>query len=107
MEDRFNYSNFDPDFEHAKELRRLEDEQIEQLKRMRGDIMTVISPPKTQTCIPIYRDWERAHDRLWNLYFSGNCKYPESKFRRRFRMRRSLFFRIQHDIEQAEPFFTQ
>ncbi|GAB2213569.1 hypothetical protein Droror1_Dr00017879 [Drosera rotundifolia] len=79
---RFNYSDFDLDFENAKELRWLEDKQIEQLEWMRGDIMTSISPPKTQTRIPIHRDWERAHDHLWNLYFSANCRYPESKFRR-------------------------
>ncbi|GAB2231445.1 hypothetical protein Droror1_Dr00010452 [Drosera rotundifolia] len=103
----FNYSDFDPDFEHAKELRQLEDQQIEQLERIRGDIMKAICPPISRTRISIHRDWERAHDELWNLYFSTNCKYLESKFRCRFRMRHNLFFRIQDDIEKAEPYFTQ
>ncbi|GAB2292232.1 hypothetical protein Dimus_026481, partial [Dionaea muscipula] len=36
-----------------------------------------------------------------------DSSYSTHMFRRRFRMRWSLFFRIQADIEAAEPFFTQ
>ncbi len=42
----------------------------------------------------IYRERERAHERLFEDYFSENPTYDSVKFRRRFRMRRELFLLI-------------
>lgn len=78
-----------------------------EVQRLRPYIMTAISPPIPRQRIYINRDRVRAYEELWNLYFSPNCMYSDSMFRRRFRMRRELFFRIQKDIESANSYFTQ
>ena len=56
----------------------------------------------------IDRGREAAYQQLVNDYFSGaNSTYPESKFRRRFRMRRQLFERIVERLGQEEIYFQQ
>ncbi|KAL9667178.1 hypothetical protein QQ045_001527 [Rhodiola kirilowii] len=55
----------------------------------------------------IYRDREEGHAKLYRDYFSDYPTYPESMFRRRFRMRRSLFLRIQEAISTHDDYFTQ
>jgi hypothetical protein len=46
-------------------------------------------------------------DRLISDYFSDNPAYPDYYFRRRFRMRRSLFRCIVNALGEWSPFFTQ
>lgn len=46
-----------------------------------------------------------GHQRLLNDYFNPNCIYPESIFRRRFRMSRNLFERIRLDFVAFEKYF--
>jgi hypothetical protein len=48
-----------------------------------------------------------AHDRLFEDYFTDDCNYPPSYFRRRYRMRRSLFLRIVDRLGEYSPYFTQ
>lgn len=48
-----------------------------------------------------------GHQRLFLDYFAESPVYPPNKFRRRFRMQRSLFNRIQIVIEAHEPYFVQ
>ncbi|XP_055586729.1 uncharacterized protein LOC129739346 [Uranotaenia lowii] len=45
--------------------------------------------------------------RLIADYFSEQPLYSEEQFRRRFRMRRSLFIRIVNDVEAKNEYFTQ
>ena len=40
-------------------------------------------------------------------YFSENPIYSPAHFRRRFRMRRSLFEKILEDLDEANPYFKQ
>ena len=53
------------------------------------------------------RNREEGHARLFHDYFSNNPTYPEESFRRRFRMRRSLFLRIQEAVTVHDCYFTQ
>lgn len=56
----------------------------------------------------INRGREAAYQQLINDYFSGaNSTYPEAKFRRRFRMRPTLFQRIVDQLEAGDDFFKQ
>ncbi|KAF8389027.1 hypothetical protein HHK36_025712 [Tetracentron sinense] len=53
----------------------------------------------------IQRDRVKGHERLYNDYFAENLVYSSIQFRRRFRMRRPLFLRIQSAIEAHDPYF--
>lgn len=53
------------------------------------------------------RNREEGHARLFQDYFSDKPTYPEASFRRRFRMRRLLFLRIQEAIIVHDNYFTQ
>ncbi|XP_075473417.1 uncharacterized protein LOC142504434 [Primulina tabacum] len=55
----------------------------------------------------IQRNREAGHARLFNDYFSTNPVYPNQIFRRRFLMRRELFFRIVNALEDRSPYFQQ
>ena len=55
----------------------------------------------------IHRDREDAHTRLLNDYFTDNCIYPPNYFRRRYRMRRSLFLRITERLGEYSSYFTE
>ncbi|KAL6554254.1 hypothetical protein OROMI_019927 [Orobanche minor] len=53
------------------------------------------------------RNREEGHARLYHDYFSDTPTYPKESFRRRFRMRRSLFLRIQEAVVVHDNYFTQ
>ena len=55
----------------------------------------------------INRNRSFGHQRIFHDYFSENPTYPDYIFRRRFRMRRNLFLRIQAAIESHDPYFVQ
>ncbi|EHS62875.1 uncharacterized protein PGTG_21248 [Puccinia graminis f. sp. tritici CRL 75-36-700-3] len=55
----------------------------------------------------INRNRLEGHQRLYEDYFSEDAIYPDYLFRRRFRMRRSLFLRIVEDIQEADRYFVQ
>ena len=55
----------------------------------------------------IERDRLAGHKRLYLDYFSDTPVYPPNLFRRRFRMSRNLFLRIQHEVEAYESYFIQ
>jgi hypothetical protein len=55
----------------------------------------------------IHRNRLQGHMQLYNDYFSENPTYPENIFRRRFRMRRSLFLKIINAISQEDKYFIQ
>ena len=48
-----------------------------------------------------------GHRKLYDDYFVEELVYPPKLFRRRFRMRRSLFLRILSTVEVHEPYFIQ
>ncbi|XP_038678360.1 uncharacterized protein LOC119979801 [Tripterygium wilfordii] len=49
----------------------------------------------------------QGHERIFNDYFAESPVYNDAMFRRRFRMNRALFLRIQSTIEMHEPYFQQ
>nr|XP_017228190.1 PREDICTED: putative nuclease HARBI1 [Daucus carota subsp. sativus] len=55
----------------------------------------------------INRDRAFGHQCIYRDYFSDNPTYPDHIFRRRFRMRKSLFLRIQTAIESHDSYFVQ
>ena len=55
----------------------------------------------------IWRDRIDAHNRLMKNYFMENPTYPESYFRRRFRMSTDLFRRIAEKLASHDRFFQQ
>ncbi|KAK3182868.1 hypothetical protein Dsin_030154 [Dipteronia sinensis] len=55
----------------------------------------------------INRDRAGSHDRIWNDYIIDECKYPSKYFRRRFRMRCELFWRILSNVEAHDVYFMQ
>ncbi|XP_074306457.1 uncharacterized protein LOC141641704 [Silene latifolia] len=55
----------------------------------------------------IKRDRDGACEILMNDYFVDRPLYPEAMFRRRFRMHRSLFFRIVEGVAAQESYFQQ
>jgi hypothetical protein len=55
----------------------------------------------------INSDREVAHFRLWHDYFNDDCVYPPSFFRRRYRMRRTLFLSIMHKLSEISPYFSE
>ena len=55
----------------------------------------------------VNRDREAADHRLFNDYFADNPLYNEDQFRRRYRMRRSLFLRIVDAVKDHDQYFQQ
>ena len=55
----------------------------------------------------IRRDRVQGNDRLYRDYFADTPTFGPRLFRRRFRMNRPLFFRIQHAVEAYDPYFVQ
>ncbi|XP_074355919.1 uncharacterized protein LOC141695581 [Apium graveolens] len=55
----------------------------------------------------INRNRASGHQRIYRDYFADNPTYPDYIFRRRFRMRRSLFSRIQEAVESHDLYFVQ
>ncbi|XP_057248203.1 uncharacterized protein LOC130590188 [Beta vulgaris subsp. vulgaris] len=77
-------------------------------------VQTIVAPiiealkehlPKKKIIIP--RDRADANQRLMNDYFVDRPLYTEDMFRRRFRMRRPLFFRIMNAVAAKDKFFQQ
>ena len=74
------------------------DEIIEKL------VMETSQPKRHRS---IRRNHLVGHERLFLDYFSLISIYPPTLFRRRFRMKRSLFLRIQSKIEAHDSYFVQ
>jgi hypothetical protein len=55
----------------------------------------------------IKRNYLQGEERLFHDYFSDNPVFPSHIFRRRFRMSRPLFFRLQSALEAYDPYFIQ
>ncbi|XP_072146396.1 uncharacterized protein [Setaria viridis] len=55
----------------------------------------------------LQRDRQAGHQRLYQDYFSDDPTYGHSYFRRRFRMRRTLFVRIWNAVEEHDEYFVQ
>ncbi|XP_020257093.1 uncharacterized protein LOC109833716 [Asparagus officinalis] len=52
------------------------------------------------------RDHGAAHQRLMADYFDESCTYSDMQFRRRYRMKRSLFLRIVDALSNYDNYFT-
>ncbi|KAH7833752.1 hypothetical protein Vadar_015887 [Vaccinium darrowii] len=91
-----NDSDSDDDLEFiaiaAMEVERLEAESSRRSKQRR----TVIQ-----------RGHLAGQQRLFLDYFADQPVFPPNVFRRRFRMRRSLFLRIHSEVEAHDPYFVQ
>ena len=57
--------------------------------------------------ITIYRNRALGHEHLMRDYFAKVPTYPPRLFRRRYRMRRSLFVKIVNDCEAASQYFKR
>ena len=55
----------------------------------------------------IKRNHLAGHERLYLNYFADSLVYPEKVFRRRFRMRRSLFLNVISKVEAHDLYFVQ
>ena len=55
----------------------------------------------------LWRERIEGHNKLMRMYFNENPTYPESYFRRRFRMSIELFTRIAKAVEKHDPYFEQ
>ncbi|XP_028067286.1 uncharacterized protein LOC114270087 [Camellia sinensis] len=55
----------------------------------------------------INRERVKDDEQIYRDYFADNPIYPEEYFRRHFRMRRSLFVSILHDIQQVNDYNIQ
>jgi hypothetical protein len=53
------------------------------------------------------RNHVKGHKRLMSDYFNDNLTYNDQDFKRRFRMRKELFFKIIADVESSFPYFVQ
>ncbi|XP_030970177.1 uncharacterized protein LOC115990490 [Quercus lobata] len=76
-----------------------EDEIIEEL------VMEASQPKRHRRSIQ--RNHLVGHERLFLDYFAPTPIYPSALFRRRFRMKRSLFLRIQSQVEAHDSYFVQ
>ena len=75
-----------------------EDEIIEEL------VMETSQPKRRHY---IRRNHLAGHERLFLDYFAPTPIYPPALFRKRFRMKRSLFLNIQSKIEAHDSYFVQ
>ncbi|XP_062209009.1 uncharacterized protein LOC133910732 [Phragmites australis] len=55
----------------------------------------------------IHRNRLEGHNRLYNDYFADPAVYPDYIFRRTFRMKRDLYFKIVQAVEEHDPWFQQ
>ncbi|RWR84687.1 putative nuclease HARBI1 [Cinnamomum micranthum f. kanehirae] len=78
------------------------EEERENLRRR-----TRVHRGSIQYHVVIQRGRISRHHRLYNDYFSENSVYTPSQFRRRFRMRKPLFFQIVSAVEAHDPYFQQ
>ena len=76
-----------------------EDEIIEEL-------VMKASQPKHR-CRSIQRNHLVGHERFFLDYFAPTTIYPPALFYRRFRIKRSLFLRIQSQVEAHDSYFVQ
>lgn len=93
----------------------LEDEEKQrqlQLDRNKRILLQAFKKRKTEQVVKekkrhIDRDREGEHERLFKQYFAENPTYPDTYFRRRFRMDKELFLRILGDLENKDNYFKQ
>ncbi|XP_028058336.1 uncharacterized protein LOC114262181 [Camellia sinensis] len=57
--------------------------------------------------VTIDKELLNSHERLFLDYFAESPVYPPELCRKRFRMKRSLFLRIQAAVEAHDPYFLQ
>ena len=65
-------------------------------------IPRLIQPRQAHPREYVDRDWVMGHDRLFHDYFATRPVYGEKFFRRRYRMRKNLFIRIQQACEEHD-----
>ncbi|XP_028056447.1 uncharacterized protein LOC114260504 [Camellia sinensis] len=90
------------------------DDDLEMLKAVTMDEELLDSEIESSSCRGsvrgrkvIHRDHIEGHERFFLDYFAELPVYPPELFRRRFRMKRSLFLRIQAAVEAHDPYFLQ
>jgi hypothetical protein len=94
------------EFEAEQEV--LEDLQDAMFAELKNDIEALDEGRRRNSGPRRYvaRPREEAHQRLMEDYFTENPVYNSTIFRRRFRMRRSLFLHIVDALGEWSPFFT-
>jgi hypothetical protein len=55
----------------------------------------------------LWRERIEGHNKLMRMYFNDDATFPESYFRRRFRMSTGLFKRIAEEVARYDRYFVQ
>jgi hypothetical protein len=55
----------------------------------------------------LWRERIEGHNKLMRMYFNDDARFPESYFRRRFRMSRDLFKKIAEEVAKYDTYFVQ
>jgi hypothetical protein len=55
----------------------------------------------------LWRERIEGHNKLMWMYFNDDARFPESYFRRRFRMSRDLFKKIAEEVAKYDTYFVQ
>ncbi|KAK3228748.1 hypothetical protein Dsin_000629 [Dipteronia sinensis] len=97
-------------YEYGYEMDSYDDEESIVLRQRRGFqplyTRAVLLRDQMNGIRYINRDRVGSHDRIWNDYFSDDCKYPSEYFRRRFHMRGELS-QILSNVEACDVYFKQ
>lgn len=97
-------SDMEGDYEYL--FGNFEDER-EELIAIAAAIVTNMDYSAPVTRNLIFRNRIDGHNRLYDDYFGENPVYNEKIFRRRFRMRHELFFRICEGVIDFDEYFIQ
>lgn len=97
------FSTWNEDFDQAVE---------EEFERVYEECLDNFTPVQERRKGKKKRDYiERGREdgeiRLWNDYFSDHAIYPDTTFRRRFRMNKSLFMGIVQRLSTELPYFQR
>ncbi|XP_048501307.2 uncharacterized protein LOC125497693 [Beta vulgaris subsp. vulgaris] len=94
--------------ERRRQTTRLMDQMMERFVMANpAELYAMVTqvPRAPRTVVP--RDRDEGHHRLWNDYFAENPVYPPQMFRRRFRMQKHVFLRIEQVLTSKNSFFQQ
>ncbi|KAM1666470.1 hypothetical protein ACFX14_045737 [Malus domestica] len=107
-EGMFNLQIAENEMEEDDERRRRDDEtRMARASHSRRVIQTVAQICRPNRSRNIDRSRQRRGEELLDDYFVHNSAFPDTYFRRRFRMERHLFNRIMIDVCNHDSYFVQ
>ncbi|KAM1882855.1 hypothetical protein ACFX13_004287 [Malus domestica] len=104
----FNLQIAENEMEEYEERRRRDDEtRMARASHSRRVIQTVAQICRPNHSRNLDRSRQRRGEELLDDYFVHNSAFPDTYFRRRFRMERHLFNRIMTDVCNHDSYFVQ